>query len=88
MWRILGNLTTVALLCCGYPTKGSDFTSISAAIDREIQKQLDTEQLSPVATAGDAEFLRRVYLDLHGVVPTAAQTIQFSMTRVRTSVRD
>ena len=37
------------------------------------------------AIAGDAEFLRRVYLALHGVIPTATQARAFSPIRRRTN---
>lgn len=60
-----------------HAVQGSDALVVSKAIDGEIQKRLDAEKLSPVAVADDAEFLRRVYLDLHGVVPTAERVLRF-----------
>ena len=36
---------------------------------------------SPAPLADDAEFLRRVYLDLHGVVPTLQQAREFLGSR-------
>src|SRR4029453_9535572 len=42
-----------------------------------IQARLDAEGMARAAPADDAEFLRRVYLDLHGVVPTADQASRF-----------
>ena len=48
--------------------------SLSARIDSLV----DADQVGPIAAdAGDAEFLRRVTLDLHGVVPTAAEARAF-----------
>src|SRR5207253_8983317 len=44
-------------------------------IDQEIQKGI---QGTPAATrAGDAEFLRRIYLDLTGIIPAAAEVRAF-----------
>lgn len=56
---------------------GADAVGISELIDEHIQRRLDADGVKPAATADDAEFLRRVYLDLHGVIPSQEQTIQF-----------
>ena len=48
--------------------------SLSVRIDSLV----DADQVGPVAAvAGDAEFLRRVTLDLHGIIPTAAEARTF-----------
>ena len=48
--------------------------SFSARIDSLVE----ADQVGPVAAvAGDAEFLRRVTLDLHGLIPTAAEARSF-----------
>jgi len=50
-------------------------TPLTQRIDQEIQKGL---QGTPAALpAGDAEFLRRVYLDLTGIIPSAAEARAF-----------
>lgn len=54
-----------------------DAGALSTLIDRHIEARLEKEALRPAEAAGDAEFLRRVYLDLHGVVPTAEQADRF-----------
>ena len=54
-----------------------DPAELAALIDRHIETRLDAEGLRPAAPADDAEFLRRVYLDLHGVIPTAEQAARF-----------
>jgi len=46
-------------------------------IDREVDKALAAEGLKPSGPADDAEFLRRVSLDLLGVPPTEAQVRAF-----------
>jgi Protein of unknown function (DUF1549)/Protein of unknown function (DUF1553) len=54
-----------------------DASALAALIDRHIDARLAAERVRPADPADDAEFLRRVYLDLHGVVPTAEQATRF-----------
>ena len=46
-------------------------------IDRQIEKGWTANKVTPSEPSTDAEFLRRVYLDLIGVVPTYDETVQF-----------
>jgi hypothetical protein len=46
-------------------------------IDSQIQARLDAEKLERAPLADDAEFLRRAFLDLHGVVPSAERAAKF-----------
>jgi len=46
-------------------------------IDELVARQLADRKIVPAATSSDAEFLRRVSLDLTGVVPTARQARAF-----------
>jgi len=46
-------------------------------IDADIQAAWQREKITPVARAGDAVFLRRVYLDLLGDLPTYEETVAF-----------
>jgi len=46
-------------------------------IDREVEKALAAEGLKPVGPSDDAEFLRRVSLDILGVPPTEAEVRLF-----------
>lgn len=46
-------------------------------IDRRVEQQWQKRQLQPAPRSSDAEFLRRVSLDLHGLVPTAEQAREF-----------
>lgn len=55
----------------------SDAPALAALIDKHIDARLTAEKVSPAPQADDAEFLRRIYLDLHGVVPTAEPTTKF-----------
>ena len=50
---------------------------VAAAIDQHIQRGLADANLRPMPTIGDAEFLRRIYLDLAGRVPTAEKAAAF-----------
>lgn len=55
----------------------ADATELAALIDRHIESRLSSEGLQSAERADDAEFLRRIYLDLHGVVPTRGQAEGF-----------
>lgn len=46
-------------------------------IDSQIQAAWVKEKITPARPASDAEFLRRVYLDLVGSIPTYEETVQF-----------
>jgi len=50
---------------------------VSAAIDRMIGDRLKAEGIAASPRADDAEFLRRVYLDLTGTIPTSEQALAF-----------
>jgi hypothetical protein len=51
--------------------------TLSAAIDRHVDARLQSASISKSPPADDDEFVRRVYLDLHGVVPRVEQTQAF-----------
>ena len=58
----------------------------------DLAQQIDSQiaaapgrQRSDVPAASDAEFLRRAYLDIAGVIPTAEQAATASTTGRRTS---
>jgi hypothetical protein len=56
-----------------------DASAAAAArlIDERLDAQLKAAGIPASAPATDAEFLRRVYLDLHGVVPAAQRVRSF-----------
>jgi hypothetical protein len=62
----------------GEPAGGeADAAALAALIDGHIETQLESERVTPARRADDAEFLRRVYLDVHGVIPTADEARRF-----------
>jgi hypothetical protein len=86
------NIASVCFLACvlanaplaraGGPTPGSKVQKLDAAalarlIDDHIEKRLKAEKISCSPRTDDAEFLRRVYLDLHGVIPAVDQARAF-----------
>ena len=50
---------------------------LRAVIDREVSAAWKAQKVTPAAKSTDAEFLRRVYLDLIGLPPTYDETNQF-----------
>jgi hypothetical protein len=56
---------------------GDDAETLSHRIDQRIEARLESEGVERVAAAEDAEFLRRVFLDLHGRVPSAERAASF-----------
>jgi hypothetical protein len=50
---------------------------LAALIDQHVESRLNSEGVRPAERADDAEFLRRVYLDLHGVLPTRERVERF-----------
>jgi hypothetical protein len=55
----------------------ADAAALADLIDQHIESRLSTEDVRPAQRADDAEFLRRVHLDLHGVVPTRDEAERF-----------
>jgi len=50
---------------------------VAEEIDREIDARLDAAKVPPSPPAGDAEFCRRVHLDLTGRLPTPERVVAF-----------
>ena len=89
----LDEKTTIkAWIDAGMPTLGAQHQNVDAllpsdrqhapqevaeVIDRHVNEFLASAKLVPAARSDDAEFLRRVYLDLTGRTPTAEQAIAF-----------
>jgi hypothetical protein len=59
------------------PTGRLDAPALTRLIDQAIQQQLTMEKATPAPLADDAEFLRRAYLDITGVIPPADKAVAF-----------
>jgi hypothetical protein len=54
-----------------------DSATVTRLIDEAVQKRLDAEKIPASPPASDAEFLRRVSLDITGVIPSADRVTAF-----------
>lgn len=50
---------------------------LTALVDQELAARWQAEDITPAAPASDAEFLRRVYLDVAGRIPSVAEARDF-----------
>jgi hypothetical protein len=66
-----------ALPAAADPGKPVSASELSARIDRHIQAAWKANGVQPAAPATDAEFLRRVYLDLAGHIPRVHEVRAF-----------
>ena len=86
LWKIYRNCAifiTLALLIIGCATVTSIKTtdtyvpSSTKHLDRHIDAVLKQEGLKPSRQTDDAEFLRRIHLDMTGVIPSTEQVLDF-----------
>jgi hypothetical protein len=59
------------------PAGKLDPVDLARFIDKAIQQQLNSEKVTASPPASDAEFLRRVYLDITGVIPPPEKVTAF-----------
>ena len=59
------------------PTRPMPAAELARLIDREVDARLASAEIKPSPEAADAEFLRRVSLDIAGVIPTAEKAVAF-----------
>jgi hypothetical protein len=57
--------------------EADDAAEWAALIDSQVQARLEAEKVERAPQSDDAEFLRRAFLDLHGVVPAAEEAKRF-----------
>ncbi len=79
---VLGALAAVPSVTAADPTKGPPAAKMTSSqlaehIDRAIEEKNKAEKIALSPQTGDAEFLRRVYLDLAGTVPSAEKAAAF-----------
>jgi hypothetical protein len=73
----LTRLIAALLLLPALARAGAGAEPLRAAIDREVKARWKDKGVAPAARGTDAEFLRRVYLDLLGTPPTYDEATKF-----------
>jgi hypothetical protein len=63
------------------PPPAPDPATLAARIDLHIDARLAAEKIPPAPLTDDAEFVRRIYLDLTGRIPSVAQVRRFLQDR-------
>lgn len=79
-WVLFLALAFVVVSCTAVPTMNSKniyIPSSSKHLDRHIDAVLKREGLTPSKQTSDAAFLRRIHLDMTGVIPTPEQVSDF-----------
>ncbi|QDU30162.1 hypothetical protein ETAA8_52810 [Anatilimnocola aggregata] len=71
IWLLLVGVLNAALLV------HAEDRPLRDVIDSEISAVWQREKLTPAAPSSDAEFLRRIYLDLAGIIPTYDEATAF-----------
>ena len=81
MSRPMQALTAVALVWCGpasaLPAVRAADAPLREVIDAEMRAAWQQHKIMPAKRGEDSEFLRRVCLDLTGVIPTYEETVAF-----------
>jgi hypothetical protein len=67
----------VLVLCCREgPAQAAD-QPLRQTIDATIKAEWQKQKITPAGRSADTVFLRRIYLDLIGVIPTYGETVAF-----------
>ena len=75
-WSLLA-LASIVMVVQQGSAAGKTAHDLAGRIDRAVDEKLKAEKVAPSPEASDAEFLRRVSLDITGVIPTAERTKLF-----------
>ncbi len=70
-------LLIAAMVSVRFAEADDEVKPLHKQIDKLIGKRLVESKVVPTMVSGDAEFVRRIYLDLTGVIPTARQARAF-----------
>lgn len=76
-WAALLAVPAAAFADPGERSKEELGRRLTAAIDRHLASDWEARQVTPAPEADDAEYVRRVYLDLAGRAPRVAETRAF-----------
>lgn len=74
---IAGKLCLIAWLCAQVALTAEEVLPLHAQIDQWIDRRMREWNIAPASRSSDAEFVRRVFLDLNGLIPTAAEARSF-----------
>lgn len=74
---ILGLLVSSPIVEAADAKPSAEAAKLAAKIDAKLEAAWKAGKIEPADNATDAEFLRRVYLDLAGRIPTVAETRKF-----------
>jgi hypothetical protein len=74
--RILRPLVALTLLLLALPLLAEEQPA-RHRIDAEVRAAWQREKITPAPRADDAEFLRRIYIDLVGTIPTYDEAVAF-----------
>jgi hypothetical protein len=77
LWILSGCVALAGLGSAAQAASAKDVTALAAAIDRSLESGWASAQVQPAPLASDAEFIRRVYLDLAGRIPSVTEVRQF-----------
>jgi hypothetical protein len=64
------------VLCAAVSAEGAD-RPLRQVVDAEVKASWARQNITPASRSADSTFLRRVYLDLVGVIPSYAETVAF-----------
>ena len=78
-WMILLAFAFLAASCAtvSVTTNNRHVHSSTIHLDRHIDSVLNREGIKPSKQTSDSEFLRRIYLDMTGTIPTPEEVLDF-----------
>jgi len=75
--RSIGATLCLVVCAMAQPAAAEADQPLHAQIDATVGKRLLDRRITPAAICSDAEFVRRIHLDLTGIVPTSKQARNF-----------